>query len=368
MSVVPDVLPVYRFRGTHREIGRQYGEACVDLIQRHRDLALVNLKKRHGADSAEVFEGAERYRSYVRDCSPEFDEEIQGVAEGAKISLAEAYLLQLRAELTTLIKDQRTLVGAVEDHECTTFAALGETTRDGAPLIGQNMDLPAFYREYMVVLELVPDDAPAALIVTPAGQISYGGINDRGLGVFANFITCDGWRLGYPRYLLSRLALSYETTESAISAMTDVERASSRNFIMVDAHNTAADLETTPTRVGRLDPVDGLVAHSNHFVVEELLDEERASPEGLENSRTRLDRMNELLAGARGQLTPELAQEFMRDRARDLHNICRVPGDNGDFDSCSAASVVASPTTREVWVAAGPPNEHPYVRHTFELA
>jgi hypothetical protein len=47
---------------------------------------------------------------------------------------------------------------------------------------------------------------------------------------------------------------------------------------MLDATGVAADLETTPTRDARLDPVAGLLAHSNHYVAPALLAEER-SPE-----------------------------------------------------------------------------------------
>jgi hypothetical protein len=99
MTATARIFPFYRVVGTHRAIGRQFGEACGELIERHRDLALARLGKNKGLTPASALAAAARYRGYVLDHAPFLDEEVQGVAEGAKIPLAEAYLLQLRAEV-----------------------------------------------------------------------------------------------------------------------------------------------------------------------------------------------------------------------------------------------------------------------------
>lgn len=368
MTATPHTFPFHRLAGTHRAIGRQFGEACGDLIGRHRDLALARLGRNKAITPAVALAAAARYRAYVLDHAPFLDEEVQGVAEGARLPLAEAYLLQLRAEVAAPVGDTpapRLADPADAGDECTTFAILAGATRDGTPLIGQNADLPAFYREIGVVLEIVPDDAPAVLMLTPAGQVSYIGINDRGLGVFANFLTCDGWRLGFPRYFLSRLALTRESVGDAIAAVRAVPRASSRNLILLDGHGVAADLETTPTADARLDPEDDLLAHSNHYVADSLRDEERVSAAYLPNTQTRLARMRELLAADRGQLDTTRMQAILRDRATYPDTLSRAPGDAADSDTITFASVIAAPTRGELWVAVGPPHEHPYRRHAF---
>jgi len=362
-------FPFYRLSGTHREIGRQFGEACVDLIGRHRDLAMARLRTTRGITPEQALAAAQGYRAYVEAYAPFLDEEVQGVAEGARIPLAEAYLLQLRAEVAAPVTADPAplpaMAGVDGGDECTGYAILAEATSDGVPLIGQNADLPAFYSEIGVVLEIVPDDASAVLMLTPAGQVSYLGINTSGLGVFANFLTCDGWRVGYPRYMLSRLALTKETVDDAIAAVRSVPRASSRNLLMMDAHGTAADLETTPTRDARLDPEDGLLAHSNHYVAESLQSEERTSEWYRHNSQVRLDRMRELLTASRGQLNAAMMQDLLRDRACYPDTLCRMPGDAKESDSITFASLIAAPTRGEMWVAVGPPNEHPYRRYAF---
>lgn len=364
-TVQAQTFPFFRFTGSHRQIGRQFGEASADDIRRHRDLAMTRLRDRNGIAPERALADALQYRPFVVAHAAFFDEEIQGVAEGAGLSLAEAYLLQLRAELAVGTGRQQS---DEPGDECTTFAVLPEASADGTPLIGQNADLPAFYAEIGVVVELVFDDMPRVLMLTPAGQVSYIGINDRGLGVFANFLTCDGWRVGFPRYLLSRLALTHETVDNAITAVRSVPRASSRNLIMLDARGTAADLETTPTRDARLDPSDDLLAHANHYVAAELVDEERSPDRQVANSRVRLDQMRALLRQQRGSLDTDIMQKILRDRACHPDALCRLPGDDATSDTITFASVIAEPTRGRMSVAIGPPSEHPYRRYAFSDA
>jgi hypothetical protein len=205
-------FPYFRFSGSHVEIGRQIGESCRDLIHQHLDLAVSRLEANAGVSRAAAIGEALMYRPFVQAHARFFDEEIEGLARGAGIELGEAYLLQLRAELAEV----RPPAGGEAGDECTSFAVLPAQTSNGIGLVGQNADLPAFYRDIATVLELVFDDMPSVLMLTPAGQVSYLGINNRGLGVFANFLTCDGWRRGFPRYLFSRLALTAECVEDAI--------------------------------------------------------------------------------------------------------------------------------------------------------
>ena len=353
------VFPKHRFAGSHLEIGEQFGEACRDLIASHLDKALGRLSERSAMSREDALEKALAYRPWIQRYAAFFDDEIQGVARGARISLGEACLLQLRAEVATPVAPD-------DAAECTTFAAQPEATANGIGLVGQNADLPAFYGEIAIVAEIVPDNAPRLLMLMPAGQVSYIGINDRGLGVFANFVTCDGWRLGFPRYLFSRLALTRDTVDDAITAVRGVRRASSRNLIMLDAHGIAADLETTPTSDARLDPTDGILTHANHYVSPSLLAEERSPEESVANSRARQDRMSSLLAERRGHLDAGMMEEVLRDRACYPDALCRMPGDAPGSDIITFASVIAEPSEGRMRVAVGPPNQHPYVEHRLE--
>lgn len=354
-------FPFYRFAGTHREIGQQFGETCRDLIIKHRDKALARLQEKNHISAGRARSAALEYRDTVIEHAPFFDEEVQGLAKGAGIDLSDAYLLQLRAELGVTTPPD--LIDGPD--ECTSFAALPEATTTGEPLVGQNADLPAFYRDIAVVTELVFDDMPTVLMLTPAGQMSYIGINDRGMGVFANFVTCDGWRIGFPRYFLSRLALTHDRVDDAIDAIRSVPRASSRNLMMADAHGTIADLETTPTRDVRIHPESGLLAHANHYTTSELAGEERSEGRQLRNSQARQSRMEELLRQYHGQINSETMKMIFRDRVAVPDSICRADGDREDSDMITFASVIAEPSSRKISVAVGPPHLNEY--QTYEI-
>ncbi len=362
MANNPSTFPAFRFSGSHREIGRQFGESCRKLITLHRDYALERLAKHAGASTEQAVGDALNYQPFVLEHAPFFDEEIRGLAEGANLSLAEAYLLQLRAELAVTSR-QAEFIG----DECTTFALLPEVTTTGRSLLGQNADLPRFYREVGVVVEFTFDDMSNVLMVTPAGQLSYIGMNDRGLAIAANFLSCDGWGYGYPRYLLSRLALTQSSVADALARVRPVPRASSRNLLLCDT-TSAADLETTVTRDALLEPVDGVLVHANHYTAPDLLDEERAGEKFLPNTRTRHKRMAEMLQEHRGTLNPETMMRLFQDRTNAPNAICRTEDDDVISDSITFASMICEPSTGAMWVAVGPPNRHNYVHHTLKPA
>ena len=362
-------FPYFEFRGSPVEIGRQHGEAARDLIHQHLAMATGKLRAA-GIDADESRRRAALYKPYIQQYTPKFAEELQGLAEGAGITVDEAYMLQLRAELQTTDFSAEGSPAAAEAreaiaNECTTFAISGDVTADGIPVAGQNADLPAPTRELGMVMKIMPDDGrPEVLMLTPAGQISYIGINGRGMAAFANFINTTGWRAGFPRYFLSRTALEEDSIAGARARLAPIRRASSRNLILMDGDGDAIDLELAVEREGVIEPDGGVITHANHFVAPEVVDEEQAKGDRLQNSCTRHDRMRELIEGKRGSVTLDDTMAFFRDRANAPDAICRYEGD-GPGDYITFASVIARPTVGELFVAPGPPDQHEYKRYAL---
>lgn len=360
ISLKNDFFPVFRFAGSHREIGRAYGEACRELIRTHYDRAEAGVIGRRGGSALEAQQQALAYRPYVLADAAFFDEEIEGLAEGAGLTLGQAYLLQLRAELSPSRARK-------PEPECTTLAVQPQASADHQNYAGQIADLPTTYEDLGVVVEFAPHDQPAVLMFTPAGQLSYIGVNDRGLCCFANYLHCDGWRHGMPRYFLSRIAMTESTVSAAVARVRSVPRSSSRNLLMADAAGTVVDLETTVTRDAVLSPEGGVLAHANHYVDASLQSEDRASPDFLHNSQQRHARMDTLLRQGAGTHTIDSLQAIARDRAGWPHCISRSPGDGQD-NIMSVACVIAAPALRKLWVAKGPPHEHAFQPLGFELS
>lgn len=353
-----EAFPFYSFEGTHYEIGEQYGESCRDLIKLHKKYALERLSKSIDISAHKKLEDAAlEYRPFVIEYAPFFDKEIQGLAKGADISLGEAYFLQLRAEIYNFFDTT---------DECTTFAVSGEVTKNGIPILGQNADLPSLYKEVGVVVESKYNNSPKTLMLTPAGQISYIGINDEGVAIGANFLECKGWKIGFPRYLLSKLALTKSNVKDAIKIIEGVNRASSRNLIMVDKANEMINLETIPGEIAEIKDENGILAHSNHFVSQQLLHEEGKEGEDLRNSELRLDRILSFLRQNSGVIDVERSIEIFRDRENFPHTLCREQGDfTESSDVITFASMIAEPTKGQLWIAIGPPSNYQYKKYSF---
>lgn len=363
-----DAFPYFEFSGSNRQIGYQHGREAGDYVHGHLEMALGKLDRR-GVSHELARERAAQYLPFIEQWSPHLAEELAGLAEGAEISPTDAVILQLRAELAVdpgveMDSVDAALARETIAHECTTFAIDGSLTTDGVPIAGQNADLPAGTRDVGIVAKMTPDDRPAMLMLLPAGQISYIGISDQGMAVFANFLNTTGWRPGFPRYLFSRTALEHDSLDAAVDWLEGLPRASSRNVLLMDRDGQAVDLELSVECNGRAPQQNGVVAHSNHFVDTSMADEERAEGDRLANSCTRLDRMTELIEGERGSITVETAMRFFRDREHAPDAICRHLGD-GPGDYITFASVIARPSQGEIYVAPGPPDQHEYTRYAL---
>lgn len=352
-------FPFFRFSGSHRVIGQQYGEACRDLILQHRDLALERLLQKSRLSHKDVTERTLWYEPWVEHAAPHFCEEIRGLAEGAGISEAEAWLLQLRAEVAIVSENE-------SGDECTSFAVLPEATNDGVGLVGQNADLPPFYRDIAIVAEMQFDDMPNILMLLPAGQLSYLGINDAGMGVSANFLTCDGWRVGFPRYFFSRMALSKRTVDEGAALIENLHRASSRNLMMLDTTGNAVNLETSVTESARIYPTNGILAHANNYQSPDMQHAERARGVGLKNSRGRFESMRSMLDSRHGDLNAEVMKEVLCDRTDPMACVNRHQDDIPELDSMTFASMIMQPSLGKIEIAVGPPDENSYESYAFE--
>ena len=353
-SVPPQDLMVLDVSGSGVEAGRAYGAACRTLIERHLTHVLTRLQARRGFDRGEAFRRALPYREATRAQQPALAAEVDGVAEGAGLPLPAGWVLQLRAEL---MRDEER---AAAD-ECTSFAVVGEASADGGTLAGQNADLPAFYSDLLVLLRREAPGQPRLLTLTPAGQIGYHGMNDAGVAVFANFLHADGWRVGVPRYLLTRIALAERSREAAVAAVERTERASPRNVVIAD-EDGATDLELTVAESARLEPEEGLLAHSNHYVAPSLAEREESVGRALQNSRRRLARMQQLLRAERGRIDVPAMARLLRDRDAAPDALCRARGEWED-DVITIASTIAEVRARRLWITVGPPHQaayHPY--------
>ena len=343
----------HRLQGTPREVGRQHGEALRSMIRAHLELIYTQGAQRSNLVPETARRWALAFGPMIDDAAPHFLEEIEGVAEGADIERSEALLLQVRQEVAHVAR-----FGAV-DLECTSFAVSGPYTRTGTTFAGQNADLAGGIESFSAVLTFAVTGKPAVMMLVPAGQISYLGISSEGLSADANFLRSAGWRTGFPRYLLTRLAIEQPTLKAAVDAALTPRRASSRNLLLADRTGAIVDIETTAQEHG-LAWGDGCLVHANHHVLPGMGGHETATAEELHNSGCRQDRIAALMEEHRGRIDATVLKTVLRDHANRPHSICAHPGERVSY---SFASIVSDLEAGAMEVAVGPPCEHDYVRY-----
>jgi len=346
-------FPHHRLRGTHREVGRQHGEALRVSIRAHLELIYTQGAQRSQLAPETARRWALAFGPVIRDAAPHFMEEIEGLAAGAGIEPAEALLLQVRQEVAHVAR-----FGTV-DLECTSFAVSGPYTRTGGTFAGQNADLAGGIEAFSAVLTFAVGGKPAVTMLVPAGQISYLGMSSEGLSADANFLRSGGWRTGFPRYLLTRLALEQPTLKGAVDAVLTPRRASSRNLLLADRAGAMVDIETTAQEHG-LAWGDGCLVHANHHVVPGMACHETATPDELHNSTCRQERIAALMEAHRGRLDATTLKTVLRDHGNRPHSICAHPGERISY---SFASIISDLEAGCMEVAVGPPCEHDYVRY-----
>jgi isopenicillin-N N-acyltransferase like protein len=323
-----------------------------------------------GLDPDEAFAEAARWRKAIAVHNDAYAEEMRGIAEGSGQSEDTIALLNARYELafTLFGQEARTATKAAElvgPDGCTTFGLLPHVTADRHTWLGQNWDWLEGVHGRTFVLHARRTTQPSFVCLTEAG-IAGGkmGVNECGIGLVENGLASshDG-RNPYekPFHVRCREVLDAERFEEAPRPVTDTPRTCSANFVIGAAGGKIVDLEASPDHVSRIEPQDGIVTHSNHFLAaghgESLL--EKISP----NTLYRADRMRALLEVHRCALSFEHMRAAAMDHFGAPYAICRH-GDArepSERRTMTVGAVLIDLEARVMHVADGPPCANEYV-------
>ena len=118
-------IPLIRIYGSHRQMGRQIGEACRDQI--HHSIANANQLLADAFDRLQLtWEGAQtqsrKYIPFAEERFPRFIEELQGIAEGANASFDDIAVVNAMEAVT---------MDALHLTKCTSMAVTPERTANG---------------------------------------------------------------------------------------------------------------------------------------------------------------------------------------------------------------------------------------------
>ena len=352
-------LPLLKLGGPPYEIGYGHGKEGKEgihdflnhVIQHGREFA-PGLTKEKAAARVKL------YAPFIEAYAPHLTQEIRGIADGAAISIEEAYLLQLRAEFTQLTLDEAPGEG------CTSFAIPKGKTEDGNVWVGQNLDLNPFYKQFGVMLHITPERGPAILCYSQIGSLAHAGINSAGTGWAANALFSSGWRPGVPRPVLYRLLLEKESLSEAVRVVSEAKRASSCNYLMGHISGEIKNLEATPDHCGLVESHGEVMVHANHFVHPDMVPFERRPKDKLANSKFREDRFRQLVTRPGGKLSIDRLKIILGDHDLYPTAVCTHPEGN-PWNMMTIASIIMQPAAGLMHVSLGPGCTNPY--ETYSL-
>ena len=351
--------------GSHREIGRQIGEAARHLIV----AGIAYYEEYHEAMGGLPFAAAEReclaYLPPARRALPGVVEELEGMAEGAGVPLSRLMVPNLGEELTCNSDPAVSAAGPHADRSghCTSVAV----TAGGRRLLGHNEDWWAGDVDKNVLLRITTDDGTQILAMTSACLLPPTGINSHGVATAGNTLYANDQRVGVPNNFIRRSLLESRSLDDARQRALLATRARGSNHLLADAAGGLLDIEAAATCEALVVGDDRLV-HTNHFVAPEMAASELSSSLG---TRLRMARASELLDRglARGDDPRDLLQAILSDHdaVDQAMSICGHPDLSvslGERDM-TTASMIWDPEALTVEVCAGPPCENE--RRLFSL-
>jgi isopenicillin-N N-acyltransferase like protein len=295
-------IPLVRAAGTHAEVGAEIGRATAAAVRRLT-------APPYDADLIE------RYRAVTLEHLPWVVEELDAVAAGARV--------EPMAVFATSVEE---LAAAPAPAGCTDLVALGEVTENGHLLVAHNNDLDAEDEQDLVAIEWRVDGEPTIFTLGNGPWISVGW-NDAGLSLTGNELTPNDERVGIPRLLQVRDALTRRSLAESVEAVLHPARASSYNWVLAHASGEAVNVEGSASAAGETHPRAGVLAHANHYEHPDMLRFE--GRDRVDDSATRSCRATELLAGRREPVTAEWLRGALSDHAGAPESLCRHSDSDG---------------------------------------
>lgn len=355
----PNPPPLVRVSGTHREMGRQIGEACRRQVQHGIANARALIADAYQQleltwDGAQI--QARKYIPFAQERYPQYVEEMAGVAEGANASFD---------DLAVLNAMEAVAMDALHLTRCTSMAVNQERTADEQVLLAHNEDWVPEDEDDVFIIHATPKEEPPFLAMTYGGLLPNIGFNAYGIAQLCDSVYPTDSRIGTPRIVVSRAVLSAKTPDDAIRHMLSAQRAAGYNHLLVHESGELYSVEVSARRFAILYGGDGYIIHTNHYLSPKMQEIER-DPEDLVSSRVRYFRALRLIKREEAH-TIKTLQTIQRDHVNLSNSICNhsIDASNPLDREKTVNAMVINLTAREMHICWGNPCENPY--HTYHL-
>jgi len=358
-------LPLVEVSGAGRARGRAHGESMRGLIIEHLGRWEDQLRKDltlSPAKYAEAFFAETNFLPAIERWTPDLLEEVRGIAEGANLPFDRVLLRQLSDEEPWFRREKK--LGQSLAKGCSSIGY----SADGTTCVAQNMDTPAWWDGYQILLRSRDERGTEALVFTLAGKISLAGMNNRGLAICCNTLAqLDHSRDGLPEDFVVRGFLACETWEDGIAFLYSVKHASGQNYLLGGPAGQLLDLECSAASVVDYSRSHGHYSmHTNHPLANTDLDQHQALGEGVAataptgSSYDRFDVLSELL-----QQAPRSSEIIASALASHRGPVCRHIDDSGGTAVTLGTLIMDCGPVPTLRVAPGPPCSTTFSSHGF---
>ena len=348
--------PHFQFSGTAHDQGLAHGEVFRESIEKNIDVYLTRFDREAGIGKQDLLINAGIYLNTLRDQSPEYVSAMNGIAESSNREILEIAMLNLRYELLYYALGKIYMDESVDG--CTAFALLPEVSKNNHLLMGQNWD---WIPDVDCVLVTSTDtDGLRRTAFTEAGIFAgKPGMNSEGVGLSVNGMcsTSDNWaRFQKPFHLRCYEILRSRTMDDALDVLTDSPRSCTANFIIGHASHGAVDIELAPDNLRSIDPDNGVLVHTNHFVNPDKIDAREPPNPRRYLSEFRHVRMETLL-NEQKPLDIKSIQKILKDHENHPQSLCRHR-DNTIPKSqhiITKTSMIMDLGDQKIWLSFGQP-------------
>ncbi len=353
MTAPPRIEIIRVAARTHREAGRQLGEAARDRLHAEAAGAIDDLPSGRTVEQQRELAGG--YRAFTEPRLPWLIDELDGIAEAAGLDPS----MFFAASIEELWYEPRQKAGSADARpatlgRCSDVVAGPSATADGHLLVGHTNDLRPAAEEHIVGIEKTIDGDPTIFQLGGVPWLSVGW-NSAGLSLTGNELSPNDERMGISRSHQVLEMMRARSLDEMVSMSLRPDRASSYNNVLTSADGGVANVEgsATDAEVTSLDD-DAHLVHTNHYVCDRMLAFE-GDPVYATRSAVRYERARELIAAqAPGSVTGETMREILSDHETKPDSICRHP-EFGAADVKTAFWCVADVTEGRITYGRGNP-------------
>lgn len=349
-------IRVVECSGNYYEIGKEYGEACKENILNSLEISIGGLRQTYNASREQIVENARKFLPMVEDFAPELIEMLKGQSESVGVSFDDIFAMKCMVELAVYYNQITAL--------CTSFAVTGKATKNGMTFIGQNID---WAPGVPVDLLRIRHDNGLKRLTLVMGGVAEWTLNSTGIGIAKNVILSPpaDQRLHIPCSFVGPKAMMQKSMGDALRVLCEASRGVNCH-VLASSEGDIICVESTSDDFNVLQPEDGVLVHSNHYLTERF---KKADWGYLSTPDTylRVQRISKLIKEYYGNLSVEILMEILGDHNNYPNSICRhIDEDTSrEFYYETLASIIMVPEERIMYVACGQPCRYEYV--TYKL-